>query len=86
MIDRTICSIDACFSGSYLGVGLGLCHELYRLVSTELFHRTVPQNCSTELFHGSVFDADLTGRRVESGVVVLTSRRELTSTHVKVEE
>jgi hypothetical protein len=53
---------------------------------TELFHRTVPQNCSTELFHGFLFDADSTRCRVESRAVVITSKRESTLTHVEVEE
>jgi hypothetical protein len=47
--------------------------------------RVIPVG-STELFHGSVFNADSTGRRVESRAVVITSRCESTSTHVEVEE
>jgi hypothetical protein len=47
--------------------------------------RVIPVG-STELFHGSVFDADSAGRRVKSGAVVITSRRESTPTHVEVKE
>jgi hypothetical protein len=45
----------------------------------------IPQNGSTELFHGSVFDVDSTGRQVKSRAVVKASRLEPTSTHVEAE-